>query len=140
MKKIVSHSLNDLPEVAKFLIENAKDTRFIAFSGNLGAGKTTLIGEILKTLGVNEFNGSPTFSLLNEYLVEKNTPIYHFDFYRLNNEEEALDIGWEEYLQVEKAWIFVEWPEKIENLLPSNFLLVKIEQDLTNRIFELKMF
>ena len=140
MEKIVCNSLNELPTVASSIIKSAKENRFIAFSGNLGAGKTTLIGRILKELGVTDFNGSPTFSLVNEYIVKNEIALYHFDFYRLKNEEEALDIGWEEYLQVNNAWIFVEWPEKIENLLPAHFLLVKIEQEFSNRTFELKMF
>ncbi len=140
MKTIVSHSLLNLPELASSLLDYAKKDRFIAFAGNLGAGKTTLIGEMLNILGVKDFNGSPTFSIVNEYLLENGDPILHFDFYRLKNEEEALDIGWDEYLQREKAWIFVEWPEKIENLLPPHFLLVKIEQESQKRTYKLKMF
>jgi tRNA threonylcarbamoyladenosine biosynthesis protein TsaE len=140
LNTLLSHSLSDLPELAVELIEKAKKVRFIAFTGNLGAGKTTLIGEILKMLTNNDFNGSPTFSLVNEYIAKTGELIYHFDFYRLRNENEAFDIGWEDYLQKENAWIFVEWPEKIENLLPEHFLHVNIKQDNSGRLFEWKMF
>lgn len=126
--------------LAAEIIEKANEVRFIAFTGNLGAGKTTLIGEILKMLSKNDFNGSPTFSLVNEYISRSGELIYHFDFYRLRNENEAFDIGWEDYLQKENAWIFVEWPEKIENLLPEHFLHVNIKQDNSSRLFEWKMF
>lgn len=140
MEKLVCNSLNDLPKIATAILDSANENRFVAFTGNLGAGKTTLIGKILKSLGSKEFSGSPTFSLVNEYHLDNGLTIYHFDFYRLKNEEEALDIGWDEYLQKKNAWIFVEWPEKIENLLPLHFLLVKIGQESSNRTFELKMF
>ncbi len=140
MNTLVSNSLNDLPVLAAEIIEKANEVRFIAFTGNLGAGKTTLIGEILKMLSKNDFNGSPTFSLVNEYISRSGELIYHFDFYRLRNENEAFDIGWEDYLQKENAWIFVEWPEKIENLLPEHFLHVNIKQDNSSRLFEWKMF
>lgn len=140
MNTIKSHSISDLPIVAGELIEQARDLRFIAFTGNLGAGKTTLIGEILKHFKINDYNGSPTFSLVNEYLTDQGENIYHFDFYRIKNENEAFDIGWEDYLQDEKAWIFVEWPEKIENILPEHFLHVNIKQDNSSRLFEWKKF
>ena len=132
--------MDDLGQHALKLLDIAKDVRFIAFKGNLGAGKTTLIGEILKALGINDFNGSPTFSLVNEYRSSSGEDLFHFDFYRIKDEIEALDIGWEEYLSKKNAWFFVEWPEKIENLLPEHFLLVNIQQDNGSRIFQLKMF
>lgn len=140
MNTIKSHSISDLPKIAGELIEHAKDLRFIAFTGNLGAGKTTLIGEILKHFKIYDFNGSPTFSLVNEYITDLGENIYHFDFYRIKDENEALDIGWEDYLQKEKAWIFVEWPQKIENILPEHFLHVNIKQDNSSRLFEWKKF
>lgn len=140
MNTTVSYSLNDLAKLAPQLLDKAKNVRVIAFTGNLGAGKTTLIGEILKKLGITDFAGSPTFSLVNEYLSSENDPVYHFDFYRIKNESEILDIGWEDYLNKENAWIFIEWPEKIENLLPDNFLHVNIHQEALKRIFKWKMF
>jgi tRNA threonylcarbamoyladenosine biosynthesis protein TsaE len=140
LNTLVSHSLQDLNEVAEKLVDLAKDVRIIAFSGNLGAGKTTLIREILKTFAIEDFAGSPTFSLVNEYENENGSSIYHFDFYRIKEEDEALDIGWDEYLSKENAWLFLEWPEKIENLLPDHFLWVKIKHSSAQRTFEWKMF
>ena len=88
----------------------------------------------------DEFLGSPTFSLVNEYIGKNAFPIFHFDFYRLKKEEEALDIGFEEYLQKEGSWVFVEWPERIENLLPEHFLLVDIKHEKLGRTIQWKMF
>ena len=140
MNTLLSNSLTDLPKLAAELVEKGIEVKFIAFTGNLGAGKTTLISEILKLLTNNDFNGSPTFSLVNEYVSKSESPIYHFDFYPIKNENEAFNIGWEDYLQKENAWIFVEWPEKIENILPEHFLHVNIKQDNSSRLFEWKMF
>jgi tRNA threonylcarbamoyladenosine biosynthesis protein TsaE len=136
----VNYSLDNLPQLASTLVESAKDVRIIAFTGNLGAGKTTIIKEILKKLGVNHFSGSPTFSLVNEYESKDKEDIFHFDFYRIENESEVLDIGWEEYVNNEKSWLLIEWPEKIENLLPDNFLHVNIRQEASERLFEWKLF
>ena len=83
----------------------------------MGVGKTTLIKELCKYLGVNDTISSPTFSLINEYTTALNECIYHFDLYRITNDEEALDIGIEDYLY-SKNWCFIEWPQNIENLLP----------------------
>ena len=135
-----SKSLDDLSEVAKSLIGSAKDVRRIAFKGNLGAGKTTLVGRILKELDCPDFNGSPTFSLVNEYISPIGQRIYHFDFYRINEEEEAFDIGWDEYLADEYAWLLIEWPERIENILPEHFLLVDIQVENGIRTFQQKLF
>ena len=140
MNTIVSHSLDDLDKVAAEIHKEARNVRFVALTGDLGAGKTTLVGELLKTFGIEDFNGSPTFSLVNEYVSKDNDSIYHFDFYRITNEIEVFDIGWEDYLSKKGAWCFVEWPERIENILPDHFLLVNIKQDSSSRIFEWKMF
>ena len=83
----------------------------------MGVGKTTLIKEICKQLGVLDTISSPTFSLVNEYETSKNEKVFHFDFYRITNEEEALDMGIEEYFD-NNDWCLIEWPENIENLLP----------------------
>lgn len=92
----------------------------------MGVGKTTLIKEICKQLGVRDNISSPTYSLVNEYKGGEENTIYHFDFYRIQEEEEAYDIGFEEYLDT-NAWIFIEWPEKISNLLPENSVKIKIK-------------
>ena len=91
----------------------------------MGAGKTTLIKALAKELGVNETTSSPTFSLVNEYQTIKNQTVYHFDFYRLNRETEALDMGADEYLYSDN-WCFIEWAEKIPNLIPDQHSVIKI--------------
>jgi tRNA threonylcarbamoyladenosine biosynthesis protein TsaE len=112
----ITYSLEELPEVAKEILLNSKH-KIILFYGEMGLGKTTLIKELVKQLGVKEVANSPTFSLVNEYESDKGEIICHFDFYRIQNEEEAYDIGLEEYLY-NNAWCFIEWPSLLENLLP----------------------
>lgn len=140
MNPIVSRSLSDLDEVASQVLKEAKDVRVIALTGNLGAGKTTLVSEMIKALDAGDFAGSPTFSLVNEYSLKDNTAIYHFDFYRIKDEGEVLDIGWEDYITKPGAWVFIEWPQRIENLMPEHFLHVNILQEDSIRTFERKMF
>ena len=108
--------LNTIDEVAKSLLKSFK-TKTVLFYGEMGVGKTTLISSLLKALGSEVKATSPTFSIVNEYKV-KNDMVYHFDFYRIKNTEEVLDIGIEEYLY-SKNWIFIEWPEKISEFLPN---------------------
>jgi len=91
----------------------------------MGAGKTTLIKSLCEYLGVTEPVTSPTFSIVNEYQA-RDSKIFHFDFYRLKNETEALDLGYEEYFY-SGAYCFIEWPEKIPNLLPEHYIRIKIE-------------
>ena len=111
-----NYSLQDLPKIASEIISSAKN-KTLLFYGQMGVGKTTLIKELCKSLGVLDNISSPTFSLVNEYQTANNDKVYHFDFYRIENEEEAYDIGIEDYFD-SKNWCFVEWPENIENLLP----------------------
>jgi len=122
MKK--NYSLQDISEVAKEVIANAKH-KVLLFYGEMGVGKTTLIKEIVKQLGVLDNVSSPTFSLVNEYLSTSKEKIYHFDFYRIHKEEEALDMGIEEYFY-SNCWCLVEWPNKIENLLPLKSVIISI--------------
>jgi tRNA threonylcarbamoyladenosine biosynthesis protein TsaE len=117
--------LNNLTAKASELISFAKDSRIFLFYGAMGAGKTTLIKSLCENLGVTEPVTSPTFSIVNEYQ-GRDSKIYHFDFYRLKNESEALDLGYEEYFY-SGAFCFIEWPEKIPNLLPAHYIRVKIE-------------
>ncbi len=119
-----NYSLDKLPEIASKIIEHATH-KTILFNGKMGAGKTTLIKEIVKQLGVEDVANSPTFSLVNEYFSKNNDLIYHFDFYRINSEEEAYDIGIEDYFDSD-AWCFIEWGEKVENLLPLESVIVTI--------------
>jgi len=122
MKK--NYSLQDISEVATEVIANAKH-KVLLFYGEMGVGKTTLIKEIVKQLGVLDNVSSPTFSLVNEYLSTSKEKIYHFDFYRIHKEEEALDMGIEEYFY-SNCWCLVEWPNKIENLLPLKSVIISI--------------
>jgi tRNA threonylcarbamoyladenosine biosynthesis protein TsaE len=110
-------SLDEIAQVAqKILCENP--AKVIVFNGPMGAGKTTLIKVLSQTLGVNDATSSPTFSLVNEYENQQGEKIYHFDMYRLKSEMEALDFGIEDYLY-SGHWCFIEWAEKIPNLLPA---------------------
>lgn len=129
----IIYSENQLKEVAEEILRNAPN-KFLAFNGEMGAGKTTLIKEIVKLLEVKDIANSPTFGIVNEYEnTEGELIAYHFDFYRLNNENEALDFGLEDYLN-SKAWILMEWPEKIPSYLPENTTQITIEIiDATNR-------
>ncbi|MEP2171474.1 MAG: tRNA (adenosine(37)-N6)-threonylcarbamoyltransferase complex ATPase subunit type 1 TsaE [Polaribacter sp.] len=111
-----NYSLEGLSEVAKELISSVKN-KTLLFYGQMGVGKTTLIKEICNQLEVLDNISSPTFSLVNEYETSKKEKVFHFDFYRIEDENEALDIGIEEYFD-NNAWCLVEWPENIENLLP----------------------
>ncbi|WP_378173542.1 tRNA (adenosine(37)-N6)-threonylcarbamoyltransferase complex ATPase subunit type 1 TsaE [Aquimarina sp. SS2-1] len=122
----ITYALNELSFVAKKIVNNTT-CKTLLFYAEMGIGKTTLIKEICKQLGVKDNISSPTYSLVNEYQGEKDT-IYHFDFYRIKEEEEAYDIGFEEYLDT-NAWIFIEWPDKISNLLPEKSIKVQIHQE-----------
>lgn len=112
-------SLVDLPDIARDLLSLMVDAqkKIILFHGEMGAGKTTLINAILDEMGIEDHGSSPTFSIVNEYFSVNYGTIYHFDFYRIQDEMEAYDIGVEEIFE-EDAFIFIEWPERIENLLP----------------------
>ena len=117
-------SIDQLEEVAQQIIAN-NPKKVILFHGEMGVGKTTLIKQLCKTLGVTGVTSSPTFSLVNEYEADDNQMVYHFDFYRLNKEEEALDMGVDDYLY-SGNWCFIEWAEKIPNLIPEVHSVITI--------------
>lgn len=121
-------SVDELPDVAERIIERLEKSPVVAFYGAMGAGKTTLIKEIALQLGVEDTVTSPTFALVNQYLTAAGEPLYHFDFYRINKIEEAFDLGYEEYF-FSGSPCLIEWPEKIEELLPSDVLNVRIATD-----------
>ncbi len=118
------YTLQDLPDIARQVIAASK-SKILLFDAAMGVGKTTLIKEICIQLGVKDMISSPTYSLVNEYQAG-NELIYHFDFYRINDPEEAYHIGFEEYLD-SGAWVFIEWPEKVANLLPEITTDIKID-------------
>jgi tRNA threonylcarbamoyladenosine biosynthesis protein TsaE len=120
----ISYQLDELKSVAKQLIQEIAAPIWL-FYGEMGAGKTTLIREILLELGVSDNVQSPTFSLVNEYVDAKNKRIFHFDFYRIEDEEEAYDMGIEDYFYSDSRCL-VEWPEKIPNLIPENSVEIHI--------------
>jgi len=126
-------SLADLPAAASVLIAAAQSEPIILFEGQMGAGKTTLIREICFQLGVQENVSSPTFALVNEYEAADGKLIYHFDFYRIREEREALDIGAPEYFDSGRLCL-IEWPSMIPNLLPEHYLLVKLQPALDGEV------
>ncbi len=124
--EIIIKSLEDLGRAAGEFVKEIGDNKLIAFYAPMGAGKTTFITAVCKELGVREDAvGSPTFAIVNEYMPASGEPIYHFDFYRITKDSEALDIGLYEYLD-SGMFCLMEWPENIEGLLPEETLKVSI--------------
>ena len=119
------YNLSELTNVAKEILSQSK-SKILLFYGEMGAGKTTLIKEICSLLDIEDKISSPTFSLVNEYKSRQGESVYHFDFYRIEDEEEAMDIGFEEYIDSEK-WCLIEWPQNIENLLPLKSSAIQIQ-------------
>lgn len=130
--------LKDIDQVAQDFIKQVGDNRIFAFYGDMGAGKTTFINSILKVMGIKDHSSSPTFSIVNEYLSDKYGTVYHFDFYRLENEMEAFDIGIEDLIYGDE-YCFMEWPERIENLLPHHTVNVTITIENKCRILDIKI-
>jgi len=120
-------ALSDLHSVASEIIAYTDEHRVLMFSGEMGVGKTTLILKIVEHLGASELGSSPTFSIVNEYSSEQGEPIYHFDFYRIESEDEIYDIGYEEYF-FSGYYCLVEWPDKMGSLYPEDAVEIKIEQ------------
>lgn len=118
-------SLQELLQAAAQLIDFAGNEKVFVFQGDMGAGKTTFIKAICEALGVNEGVTSPTFAIVNEYK-SIGTKIYHFDFYRLKTQTEALDMGAEEYFY-SGNYCFIEWPEKIPDMLPQHYISVNVK-------------
>lgn len=121
---LVKYNLSDISDVARQIINHAGANKIFVFYGDMGAGKTTLIKELAAALGVTEAVTSPTFSIVNEYIIPSGKA-YHFDFYRLKKQSEALDMGYEEYFY-SGNYCFIEWPEKIPDLLPVHYTRVAI--------------
>ena len=128
---ILLKSPDHLKEAAASFLEVIGECRKCIFIAEMGAGKTTFILALLDQMGVKDASGSPTFSLVNEYSSDKYGRIYHLDLYRLEDEEEALDMGIEEILYGD-AFCFIEWPEKIEQLLPDDIIRSYIRRNEDN--------
>jgi tRNA threonylcarbamoyladenosine biosynthesis protein TsaE len=119
----LTYELSEIDSIAKLLLSKAK-SKTLLFYGEMGAGKTTLIKALIKALGSADVVSSPTFSLVNEYHTDQGK-IYHFDFYRIEEETEVLDMGFEDYLDSD-SWKLIEWPQKIENLLEADMQKVEV--------------
>lgn len=124
----LSFNLEDISAAADAFIAAMGSNRIFAFRGGMGAGKTTFIAEVCRRLGADDDSGSPTFSILNEYLSDSGEPIFHFDFYRLESPQEALDMGAEDYFYSGHL-CFMEWPERLGSLIPEETVFVDIEEN-----------
>lgn len=127
MKRVLlSKAPEDLPVAAAKILRDMASERIFAFYGEMGAGKTTFIKAFCQVLGSNDVVTSPTFTLINEYNDESQNSMYHFDFYRIKRIEEAFDMGFEEYVD-SGNYCFLEWPERISELLPESYVYISIE-------------
>ncbi len=126
MKELTISSIEELKEVAEAVVESLDGRNVVAFCGAMGAGKTTLISAIMEYLGSDDTVTSPTFALVNQYGTAAGDVVYHFDFYRINRIEEVFDMGYEEYFYSGDLCL-IEWPELIEDLLPEDAMVVRIE-------------
>ena len=125
---ITASTPEDLPPAARLLLDRFQEERVFAFFAPMGAGKTTFISALCRKLGVGDEVASPTFTIVNEYRASDGRAVYHFDFYRTGSVQEALDIGFEEYMDSD-GLCFIEWPEKIDQILPDDVLRVRIAED-----------
>ena len=126
MREIVIESLEELDAVAEELIASLDGRTVVALHAPMGAGKTTLISALMRHLGSEDVVTSPTFALVNQYYTAARERVFHFDFYRINSIGEAFDMGYEEYFYSGDLCL-VEWPERVEQLLPDDTMVVKIE-------------
>ena len=138
MKTYSVNSIDSLKDIVFDLLELLNDHQVVALEGQMGAGKTTFVQQVLKAMGIVELDGSPTYSLINQYESPFYGTVYHLDLYRLNSLEEIFDIGIEELLD-QKCICLIEWPEKMIELLPDNTIWVylRVEEDLS-RIITIK--
>ena len=135
--RVIINSVEELPALVSKIIK-AYSFRVIAFYGDMSAGKTTFIKYLCQELGVDpSLVNSPTYAIVNEYEARGDQLIFHFDFYRIKDENEAFDMGYENYFY-SNHYCFIEWPEKIANLLPENRLRIHIESEANMRIFTIE--
>lgn len=120
----ITYSLSEIDAIARQILP-LLSSKVVVFEGSMGMGKTTLIKSLVKALAIDDVTGSPTFGLVNHYESDDNI-VYHFDFYRIEREEEAFDIGFEEYLY-SGAWCFIEWAERVSSYLPERYTTLEIQ-------------
>ena len=137
--QIISSSTTDLPQISREILNRIEGVNCIIFDGEMGAGKTTLIKALCAEMGIVDQVNSPTFSLVNEYEKPSGEPVYHFDFYRLEDPVEALDFGVEEYFDSGHLCL-LEWAERIEEYLPESGLIVRIGLKLSERTYTISTF
>ncbi|MFT6729214.1 MAG: tRNA threonylcarbamoyladenosine biosynthesis protein TsaE [Glaciecola sp.] len=131
----LNYQIEDIESVAKQILDHVS-SKTVLFYGEMGAGKTTLIKSLVKLLGSDDIVSSPTFSIVNDYS-SKNGSIYHFDLYRVNDEEEALNFGFEDYLNTSN-WVLIEWPQNAQNLMTKDVNTIEISyKDKTSRSLKL---
>lgn len=135
MERVIISSLDSIDAAAEEFLRKTGESTIVAFSGDLGAGKTTFIQALCRQLGVDTEVNSPTFALINEYFTRGGESIYHFDLYRIEEVTELFDLGYEEYFY-SGARCFIEWPEKASDLIPEDALLVhiKVQPDGTREV------
>ncbi|WP_321295189.1 tRNA (adenosine(37)-N6)-threonylcarbamoyltransferase complex ATPase subunit type 1 TsaE [Marinifilum fragile] len=128
MTELKINSLEDINSVAAEFITLVGDKRIFAMHGAMGVGKTTFVKAICEELGVQDTINSPTFAIVNEYHTAKENIVYHFDFYRIDDVQEAYDFGYEDYFYSD-AICFIEWPEKIDSILPNDTVEVHFNEE-----------
>jgi len=121
----IEYDLDEIETTAEAILRHVH-SKIVLFKGPMGTGKTTLIKSMVKKLGSTDVVSSPTFAIMNEYSTAK-TVIYHYDFYRIDSPAEALDFGFDEYLE-QKAWNLIEWPDIIVGLLPQEYVVIEISK------------
>lgn len=125
-EKEISYSLEELSECVTYFLKQLSKPTIVCFYAEMGIGKTTFILEMLRQMGIEQPKGSPTYSLVNEYVTDAFGKVMHLDLYRIKDEEELYDIGFEDIVY-ENQYVFIEWPERAENILPEERIDVKIE-------------
>ncbi len=135
--KIDFSDINRLETVGRKVLNYDENARVFAFFGQMGIGKTTLIKAICKLLNVQEYVTSPTFPIINEYMTKDGEPVYHFDFYRIRNDEEIFELGYEDYFY-SGYYCFIEWGENIFKYLPKNFLHLDLKEENDKKVLQIK--
>ena len=128
----MEYSLDEIQDVAAYLLETTGSAKVWCFVGEMGAGKTTLIKEVCKKLGISTGLSSPTFSIVNAYERDEKSEIFHFDFYRISNPRELLQLGVEEYFD-SGNYCFIEWPYRVIDFLPDEYVKISIKLVSINR-------